>query len=89
MVIFIFTIEARKQFFAFPKNIQLRISRKLQELKKHIDIFALLKGLEDIPPSTHRLRIGSYRLLLVLKSNNDKNTVFWVLKIAHRRDIYR
>ena len=88
MVNFVFTEYARKQFYKLPKDIQERINSKLQIVKNHFDIFAILKTTQELPPATHRLRIGNYRLLLFLKSNYDKNVIFLVLKIAHRRDVY-
>jgi mRNA-degrading endonuclease RelE of RelBE toxin-antitoxin system len=37
-------------------------------------------------PITHRVRIGSYRLLLSYDENNDR---YIVNKVAHRREVYR
>jgi len=89
MITFVFTEYARKQYFKLPPDIQERVHRKLQILKNHSDIFSVLKSIQEIPLATHRLRMGGYRLLLFFKSNQNKNITFLVVKIAHRREVYR
>lgn len=89
MVSFIFTEDAKRAFLKMPKNIQDRIINKLKELKSHGDIFSVLKRLTHSEFATHRLRIGSYRLILQLKNHDEKIIEFIVLDIGHRKDIYR
>ena len=89
MVTFIFTKQAAKAYERIPKTVKARVSEKLKELKTHDDIFSILKRLENFKPATHRLRIGNYRLILELWEQTDKNSIFWVLDIGHRKDIYK
>ena len=88
MVLFVFTKKAERVFYELPKKIQERVLAKLKELKEHQDIFGILKRLIDFKPATHRLRIGNYRLILELRSRREKEVLFWVLDVGHRKDIY-
>ena len=85
MVIFTFTDKSYKTFLHLEKNIKERIAGKLTELKNHPDIFSVLKVVTNLEPATYRLRIGNYRMLIMQKSENT----FSILKLGHRREIYR
>ncbi|KKU80226.1 MAG: hypothetical protein UY05_C0011G0008 [Candidatus Peregrinibacteria bacterium GW2011_GWA2_47_7] len=86
---FIFTKYAKRKFTKLPLGIQKRIVVKLTALKKHEDIFSILRPLHNFEPATHRLRIGSYRLILELKADKKSAPEFLILDMGHRRDIYR
>jgi len=88
MVVFTFTKYGQKRFYKLSKLLQERITKKLQQLKKHQDILSVLKPLYNFVPATHRLRIGDYRLILELKSQKANNFEFYILDVGHRRDIY-
>lgn len=88
MVIFIFTKDAQKSFLKLSKESQTRIYKKLELLKTHPDIFSILRRLSHFEPATHRLRIGTYRLILKQEEEKEGSTVFRVLDVGHRRDIY-
>ncbi len=89
MILFVFTKYAKKVFDKLPKIEKERILNKLTELKKHQDVFSVLRKLVNFDPATHRLRIGDYRLILELKKYDAKIIEFWVLDVGHRRDVYR
>lgn len=71
------------------KKDRERIIEKLKSLKEHPDILSILKKLVDFEPATHRLRIGSCRLILMLNKQNKSDFDFLVLDIGHRSEIYR
>lgn len=90
MIIFVFTQYSEKEFNKLPKNVRARILDKLRELKRHDDIFTVLKRLHNLEPATHRLRVGNYRLILELKSQTAGGKAeLWILDIGDRKDIYR
>ena len=89
MIKFIFTKHAEKKFLSLHVSLQERIKKKLTSLKKHDDIFAILKRLHHFEPATHRLRIGDFRLILQLKKQTSKNIEFLVLDIGDRKDVYK
>lgn len=82
---FAFTKSAKKRFLKLEKIVQERMSAKLLALKHHDHLDSLLRAVTNLDPATHRLRIGSYRLLLQRVSEEE----FLVLDIGDRKDIYR
>ena len=82
---FIFSKQAKKTFHKLPKQVQIRVVSKLALLKKHEDIFLVVKKMTDTKNATHRLRVGSYRLILV----NQKEDTFLVIDVDHRKNIYK
>ena len=86
---FIFTKKAEERFLDLPKSIQERIITKLKNLKQHDDILSILKRLHYLEPASHRLRVGNYRLILELKKQTQKETIFWILGVGDRKDIYK
>jgi mRNA-degrading endonuclease RelE of RelBE toxin-antitoxin system len=83
---FVFTNHAKKQFIKLDQTTQKRIKDKLLILKQDKQLLE-----QNIKPVinleliiTHRLRIGSHRLLLKEDSDN-----YIILKVGHRKNIYK
>lgn len=57
-----FTPRGSRDFQNFPKNIQQRIRKKLCENASLKNPLTRAKHLTDLPPATHRFRIGKYRV---------------------------
>lgn len=89
MVKFIFSKESYKKFSNLEKEIRDRIILKLQNLKNHPDIFSVLVKMKESDNSTHRLRIGNYRIILFLKIQRGNNCEFIIVDLGHRKEIYR
>ncbi len=84
---FVFTKEAYKQWRKLDPASQNDIRTKIEEVKTKPDLFAKnIKRVFEMEPITHRLRIGNYRLLLQSDFESNKHLV---LKVGHRRDVYR
>ena len=82
---FVFTNKAKKQFTKLDKQAQERIKDKLTLLKQDKNLLDQnLKSVMNLLPVTHRIRVGSYRLLL-----SEDNNGFIVLKVAHRSQVYQ
>ena len=62
MFIIVFTPRGEKDLSNLPRNIQKRIRDKLRENAALPDPFIRAKPLIDLPPSTHRFRVGKYRI---------------------------
>jgi len=75
-------------FLKLSNQMQQRITDKLVFLKTHEDIFSVVRRLRELEPATHKLRVGSYRLLLGLSSQKKDLVEFLVLKVGGRKDIY-
>ncbi|MBJ7900175.1 MAG: type II toxin-antitoxin system RelE/ParE family toxin [Cyanobacteria bacterium RI_101] len=74
---------AQKSLSKLPKDIQVRIIRKIDDL-----------GINPYPPDAKklknangnfRIRVGDYRVIYKIK---DNELVILVVKIAHRREVY-
>ena len=85
MITFEFTKKSFKQFEKLNQSTQNLIKDKLTLLKDPEIFSKNSKQLTDLEPATHRIRIGRYRALL--KQNSAENYV--ILKLKHRKDIYR
>ena len=81
---FIFTKKSQKEFEKLNTLDQNKIKDKLLFFKKVDNIFDYIKPLNNLLPSTHRIRISNYRLLVII---NDYDII--VTKVWHRRDIYK
>jgi mRNA interferase RelE/StbE len=76
--------QAAKQFKALPDLVQQRIAPRIDALA--IDPRGLgsvkLAGAENL----YRIRVGDYRIIYSIE---DDLLVILVVKIAHRREVYR
>ena len=74
---------ARKQLDDLPDDIAARIISRLENLKadpRPADV-KKLKGREG-----WRIRVGDYRVIYTI---HDNDLLILVIRIAHRRDVYR
>ena len=83
---FIFTKYAKKQWGKLSPQDRERVGEKLVFLGASENFSAHLKKVHHLEPATHRLRVGNYRLLLECDFSLDESLV---LKIGHRREVYR
>ena len=89
MVKFIFTKNSKKNFLKLDKNEQEKIREKLKYFKNIKNLSNNIKRVNSMQPITHRLRVGKYRLLLHLALQKNKNYTFKILKLGHRKKIYK
>lgn len=80
----VFKPSAQRAFFALPKDVQKRIDKRLLSLQDNPRP-AGIKALTG-EPGVYRLRIGDYRVLYEI---HDDQVLVLVLRIGHRREIYR
>ncbi len=78
----VFTKHAERDFEKLPKDIHYRIDKKLFSLAQD----PLQPDVEKVDDSTFRARVGVYRILFRLENNN---IVIVVIRIRHRKDVYR
>jgi mRNA interferase RelE/StbE len=74
---------ARKQLDDLPDEIAARILARLENLKtdpRPVDV-KKLKGRE-----AWRIRAGDYRVIYTI---TDKELLVFVIRVGHRRDVYR
>lgn len=81
-----FTKSARKEFDALPSDIQDKTVEALTFLSKNpFSELLRIKKLKGAP-SLYRIRIGDYRVVYEIRQNV---LVILVIKIGHRREVYR
>ena len=75
---------AKRQLRKLDRSIQERVVRRLDKLEKDPRPPGVEKMEGD--ESTYRIRLGEYRIVYEIR---DKVLVVLVLKVGHRREIYR
>lgn len=75
---------AKRQLRKLDRSIQERVVRRLDKLGRD----PRPPGVEKLEgdESTYRIRIGEYRIVYDI---HDKALIVLVLKVGHRREIYR
>jgi mRNA interferase RelE/StbE len=75
---------ARKALDRLPGDVHGRVMRKLEALEENPRPFGVekLAGPEDL----YRVRVGDWRIVYAIR---DRELVVIVIRIGHRRDVYR
>ncbi len=84
---FRFTTQGQKSIFSLPQTIQQRIITKLKKMESTEDIFTYAEKLTGYN-NHYKVRIGNYRVIFI-PEKNTKITILLVIKIGHRKDIYK
>ena len=79
-----FSKSAFRQFSKLSKEIQRRISAKIDFYVEQEDPLIFAESLKDSNLGSYRFRVGDYRIIFDV----IKNTIF-VLRIGNRKDIYK
>jgi mRNA interferase RelE/StbE len=79
----VFRPEARDELRALPRQVAMRILRKLTELEA--DPLGLSTTALVSRPELRRLRVGDYRVIYTL----DKGElIVWVVQVGHRSQVH-
>ena len=78
-----FTPRGERDFIGLPHEIKKRIDKKLRDNAGLENPLIRAEPLINLPPSTHRFRIGKYRVSFYLQSNS-----IFVERIAIRDRAY-
>lgn len=81
---YLFRPSAEKQFLKLDSQIQKRIAEKLEFFMSTISPIAFAEHLTNNEIGSYRFRIGDYRVIFDLE---DDTLV--ILKVGHRREIYK
>ena len=79
-----FRPSARKELLALPRRDQVRVGRSVEKLADEPRPAGVkkLEGADDL----YRIRAGDYRVIYQIQ---DAVLVVLVVRIGHRRDVYR
>ena len=78
-----FTLGGAKDLKKLSKELQQRVLKKIQFFAAQEDPLAFSKPLVNLPPITHRFRVGDYRVAFYI----EKNTIY-IDRIRHRSEVY-
>lgn len=78
-----FTLKGKKDLEKLPKEIQLRIIRKIKFFASQNDPLIFSQPLTNLPPTTHRFRVGPIRVAFYI----SKDTIY-IDRIRHRKEVY-
>ena len=82
-----FLAEALKEFKAFDKPVQKRIKEKLELLASDPEALrSNIKPLKGEFKNKYRLKVGSYR---VIYQKEDERLLILIVRIGHRKEVYR
>lgn len=79
----LFTKNGRKDLKKLSPEIQKRIIKKLEFFSSQENPLAFSKPLIDLPPATHRFRVGDYRIAFYVEGET-----IYIERIRHRREVY-
>ena len=79
-----FAKQAAKQFKALPRQEQQRLKTKIDNL----EIDPLPPGVVKLSgeKNLYRIRVGNYRIIYSIQ---DSRLLILIVKIGHRKDVYR
>jgi mRNA-degrading endonuclease RelE of RelBE toxin-antitoxin system len=82
---FIFSESAKSDLEKLPKIFQSRLKTKLLYWQGTDNPLQFATPLVKYAGATHRFRIGTYRLIVLRKSDG----AILILRIRHRKDVYK
>ena len=83
----VFSSAARKDLEDLDKPVQLRISKYVRRLESLDDPRSLGEALAGTELGSYwKYRVGDYRIVATLR---DAFVEIWVVRIGHRREVYR
>jgi mRNA interferase RelE/StbE len=84
----VYTLRAQKDLRKLEHSITKRILKKLDFFLQQEDFLSFAEPIEDDEHGDYRFRIGDYRVLFDLDRKGSIR-ILTVLRIKHRKDIYR
>lgn len=79
-----FTPTGKKDFESLPNNIQKRVQEKLRSNALLPNPLIRARPLADLPPSTHRFRVGKYRASFYIE-----NKIIFIERLEIRGRAYQ
>lgn len=78
-----FTPQGQKDLEKLTKDIQARVIKKIKFFASQQDLSTFSKPLINLPPATHRFRVGDYRVAFYV----EQDTIY-VERARHRKEVY-
>lgn len=84
----LYTKEALSDLGKLGSATAERITRKIDFFIHQMDPFSYAKPLKGLLRERYRFRVGDYRIIFRVEKNGSI-TILLILRIQHRREIYR
>ena len=78
-----FTPKGAKDLEKLSKDLQKRVIKKLEFFTSLEDPILFSKPLVNLPPNTHRFRVGDYRIAFYVQGE-----IIYVDRVRHRKEVY-
>lgn len=78
-----FTPSGAKDLKKLSKELQERVLKKIQFFAQQESPLVFSKPLVNLPPVTHRFRVGDYRVAFYVENNT-----LYIDRIRHRSEVY-
>lgn len=85
----VYTKLSQKDLDKLDASIVRRILKKVDEFSKRADPFEFAKKLTGFVVDTYRFRVGDYRVVFRLDPQNQQLVVLVVLRVRHRKEVYK
>ncbi|MCL4389860.1 MAG: type II toxin-antitoxin system RelE/ParE family toxin [Patescibacteria group bacterium] len=79
----VFTPHGEEDLKRLPKDIQKRVVKKVQFFAAQENPISFAKPLVNLPPATHRFRVGDYRIAFYVSSKQ-----IYIDRVRHRKEVY-
>ena len=80
----VLTPQSKKDLSRLSKDVQIRIVEKLKYFSSNNTPLFFSKPLINLPPSTHRFRVGNYRIAFFISGLK-----IIIHRIRHRKEVYQ
>lgn len=78
-----FTKRGARDLKKLPQDTQARIIKKIKFFASQKNPLEFSKPLVNLPPATHRFRVGDYRVAFYILSST-----IYIERIGHRKEVY-
>ncbi len=78
-----FTVKGTRDFKKLPRDLQKRLLKKLEFFASQEDPILFSKPLVNLPPATHRFRVGDYRIAFYVEGKT-----IYMDRVRHRKEVY-
>lgn len=85
----VYTKTAEKDLDQIDRSQAVKILKKVNEYMGMRDPLLKAKKLKGFDVDTYRYRVGDYRVVFRLDKNSGEIVILVVLKIAHRKEVYK
>lgn len=85
----VYTKLSQKDLDKLDPLLVRRILKKLNEFCKRTDPLKFAKKLTGFIIDTYRFRVGDYRVVFRLDPQNQQLVILVVLRVRHRKEVYR